>query len=52
MRQQQNRNITEALKESHQRLRQFESQNGKKDSLRKELEQKLTRLRETDVNIE
>ena len=52
MRQQQNRNITEALKESHQRLRQFESQNAKKDSLRKELEQKLSKLREMDVNIE
>lgn len=52
MRQQQNRNITEALKESNQRLRQFESQNVKKDSLRKELEQKLTKLREMDVNIE
>ena len=52
MRQQQNRNITEALKESHQRLRQFESQNAKKDSLRKELEQKLSKLREMEVNIE
>lgn len=52
MRQKQNRNITEALKESNQRLKQFETQNSKKDALRKELEQKLTKLREMEVNIE
>jgi len=52
MRQQQNRNITEALKESNQRLKQFETQNSKKDALRKELEQKLSKLREMEVNIE
>ena len=52
MRQQQNRNITEALKESNQRLKQFETQNSKKDALRKELEQKLNKLREMEVNIE
>jgi capsule polysaccharide export protein KpsE/RkpR len=40
------------LKESNQRLKQFEVQNSKKDSLRKELEQKLTKLREMEVNIE
>lgn len=40
------------MKESNQRLKQFEVQNSKKDSLRKELEQKLTKLREMEVNIE
>lgn len=52
MRQQQNRNITEALKDCDQRLIQFATQNNKKDSLRKELEEKLNKLREMEVNIE
>lgn len=52
MRQQQNRNITEALKDCDQRLIQFSTQNKKKDALRKELEEKLTKLREMEVNIE
>ena len=40
------------MKESNHRLKQFEAQNSKKDALRKELEQKLTKLREMEVNIE
>lgn len=52
MRVQQNSNITTVLKESKEKLQEFENQNSRKDSMRHELEQKLAKLREIEVNIE